>query len=89
MQYLCTLAISDGFKPEEIFKEIKTTYCYREITEEEWEQIITIHNCRWQLHCNNMMNIKKLKLLEGIYKIKNRRIAMRHRMHIGTIVSDR
>jgi ATP-dependent Lhr-like helicase len=25
---------------------------------------------------------------DGVYKIKSRRIAMRHRMHIGTIVSD-
>ena len=40
IQYLCTLAISDGFIPEEIFKEIKSTYCYRDITEDEWQQIL-------------------------------------------------
>ena len=31
---------------------------------------------------------KKVEIEDGLYKIKNRRIAMRHRMHIGTIVSD-
>ena len=31
---------------------------------------------------------KKIEIIDGIYKINNRRIAMRHRMHIGTIVSD-
>ena len=31
---------------------------------------------------------KKIEIIDGLYKINNRRIAMRHRMHIGTIVSD-
>ncbi|MFN3299817.1 MAG: DNA ligase-associated DEXH box helicase, partial [Sediminibacterium sp.] len=31
---------------------------------------------------------KKVEIIDGKYKITNRRIAMRHRMHIGTIVSD-
>src|SRR5207253_1424453 len=38
IQYLCTLAIGDGFRPNEIFSEIKNTYCYSEITEEEFQQ---------------------------------------------------
>jgi ATP-dependent Lhr-like helicase len=31
---------------------------------------------------------KKVELEDGVYRIKSRRMAMRHRMHIGTIVSD-
>ncbi|MFX6861646.1 hypothetical protein ABTH25_19985, partial [Acinetobacter baumannii] len=31
---------------------------------------------------------KKIEIEAGVYKIKSRKIAMRHRMHIGTIVSD-
>ena len=46
IQYLCTLAISDGFYPDEIFKEIKSTYCYSDITEEEWKEILTFYNRR-------------------------------------------
>ncbi len=42
IQYLSTLAISDGFIPDQIFKEIKTTYCYRDITEDEWLQIYSV-----------------------------------------------
>ena len=40
IQYLNTLAISDGFIPEEIFKEVTSTYCYKDLTKDEWEQII-------------------------------------------------
>jgi len=28
LQYLTTLAISDGFYPKEIYQEIKQTFCY-------------------------------------------------------------
>jgi ATP-dependent Lhr-like helicase len=31
---------------------------------------------------------KKVEIEDGVFKIKSRRVAMRHRMHIGTIVSD-
>ncbi|MGN6266754.1 MAG: ligase-associated DNA damage response DEXH box helicase [Ginsengibacter sp.] len=87
IQYLSTLAISDGFYPEKIFREIKSTYCYREITEEEWQQILqfmTVGGVALQQYDD----YKKIEIINGLYKINNRRIAMRHRMHIGTIVSD-
>ena len=31
---------------------------------------------------------RKIEVIDGVYRITSRRIAMRHRMHIGTIVSD-
>ena len=31
---------------------------------------------------------KKIEAEDGLYKIKSRKVAMRHRLHIGTIVSD-
>ncbi len=87
IQYLCTLAVSDGFKPHEILPEIRATYCYSELTGEEFEEIlyfITYGGDALQQYDE----FKKVEIVDGIYKIRNRRIAMRHRMHIGTIVSD-
>ena len=87
IQYLSTLAISDGFLPDIIFEEVKTTYCYKEITLEEWKAIlhfITEGGNALQAYDD----YKKVEVIDGLYKINNRRIAMRHRMHIGTIVSD-
>lgn len=87
VQYLCTLAISDGFFPETIFREIKSTYCYRDIAESEWNDLlhfITSGGTALQQYDE----YKKVEVINGLYKINNRRIAMRHRMHIGTIVSD-
>jgi ATP-dependent helicase Lhr and Lhr-like helicase len=86
-QYLCTLAVSDGFVPDDIFPEIQSTYCFRDISEDEWRQVlhfITLGGAA----LGNYDEYRKVEVLNGLYKINGRRIAMRHRMHIGTIVSD-
>ena len=86
-QYLCTIAISEGFYPKEILPEIQSTYCFRDITDREWNDIlffITSGGTALQQYDE----YKKVEVIGGLYKINSRRIAMRHRMHIGTIVSD-
>jgi ATP-dependent Lhr-like helicase len=87
IQYLSTLAISDGFYPGNIFEEIKSTFCYKEITEEEWQQILHFATAGG-VALQQYDDYKKIEIIDGLYKINNRRIAMRHRMHVGTIVSD-
>jgi len=87
IQYLSTLAISDGFYPEIVFKEIKSTYCYQYLTTEEWQQILHFATAGG-VALQQYDEFKKIEITDGLYKINNRRIAMRHRMHIGTIVSD-
>lgn len=86
-QYLCTLAISDGFKPEEIYPEVKSTFCFSDMNDDEWNQVLhAIVNGGEALQQYD--EYKKVEIEDGVYRIKNRRIAMRHRLHIGTIVSD-
>jgi ATP-dependent helicase Lhr and Lhr-like helicase len=88
IQYLGTLAISEGFRPEEIYPELRSTYCYREMTAEEWREIlhfITDGGSALQQYDE----FRKVEVMEdGLYRINSRRVAMRHRLHIGTIVSD-
>lgn len=87
LQYLCTLAVSDGFYPDEIFKEIKSTFCYRDISLEEWNSLLHfLHSGGRALQQYD--DYKKIEIIDGLYKITSRKMAMRHRMHIGTIVSD-
>jgi len=87
MQWLCTLAISDGFVADEIFEEIRTTYCYREITSDEWHQIL--HNLTSGGNALQQYDeYKKVEIIDNVYRVTSRKIAMRHRLHIGTIVSE-
>jgi ATP-dependent Lhr-like helicase len=87
MQWLCTLAISDGFAADEIFNEIKSTYCYKEITQDEWTEILH-HLTRGGNALQQYDEYKKVELINDVFVVTNRRIAMRHRLHIGTIVSE-
>ena len=87
IQYLGTLAIGEGFYPEMIFKEIASTYCYREIKKEEWQQILHFITEGGEA-LQQYDEYRKVEIINGLYKITSRRIAMRHRLHIGTIVSD-
>lgn len=87
IQYLTTLAVSDGFRHLEILDEIRSTYCYADITNDEWTatlQFLASGGAALQEYDE----FKKAEIINGVYKVTSRRIAMRHRMHIGTIVSD-
>ncbi|MCI5081916.1 MAG: DEAD/DEAH box helicase, partial [Saprospiraceae bacterium] len=86
-QYLVTLAVSDGFRPAEIWKEIKGTFSFNSISEEEWAwclDFITSGGNSLQAYDE----YKKVIVEDGIYKVTSRRTAMRHRLSMGTIVSD-
>jgi ATP-dependent helicase Lhr and Lhr-like helicase len=88
IQYLCTLAISDGFRPEDIYPEIASTYCFREITHDEWKEILYFITAGGNA-LQQYDEYKKVEISEdGVYRITSRRLAMRHRLHIGTIVSE-
>jgi len=88
VQYLNTLAVSDGFFPHEIFKEVQSTFCYQSITAENWNWLLNfITNGSQSLQAYD--EYKKVEIEpDGRFKINNRRIAMHHRMQIGTIVGD-
>jgi ATP-dependent Lhr-like helicase len=87
IQYLCTLAIGEGFDPEKTFQEVRSTYCFAEITREEWKETL-LNITQGGIALNQYDEYHKVIIEDGIYKITSRKIAMRHRMHIGTIVSD-
>ncbi|HPZ87891.1 MAG TPA: helicase-related protein, partial [Flavihumibacter sp.] len=87
MQYCCTLAISEGFDPKQLFTEIKKTYCYRYLEESDWQQLVS-----FLAHGGKALqqydDYNKLEWIDGRYHMTSRRLAMRHRLHIGTIVSE-
>lgn len=88
VQYLCTLAVSDGFYPDEIYTEIKQTFCYQAITKNEWQWLLNFIVLGSQsLHSYD--EYKKVEVeADGRFKINNRGVALRHRFQIGTIVGD-
>ena len=87
LQFLCTLSIGEGFDPTTLLAEIQSTHCFADITIAEWQELLQqITNGGKAL--GQYDEYKKVEVDQGRYQMKSRRLAMRHRMHIGTIVSD-
>jgi ATP-dependent Lhr-like helicase len=87
IQYLITLAVSDGFDPKRIFEEVKGTVSFSSLSEEEWQWVLSFITTGGEaLTAYN--EYRKVIVENGIFKVENRRIAMKHRLSIGTIVGD-
>lgn len=87
VQYLITLAVSDGFDPETIYQEVTGTFSFQSISREDWYWMLQfIVDGGPALQAYN--EYQKVEVLNGFYKVLSRAVAWRHRLSIGTIVSD-
>jgi len=87
IQYLITLGISDGFEPEQLYKEIKSTFAYQTLNGKEWSWILDFITTGGQ-SLSSYDEYSKVIEEDGIYKVVDKKIIRRHRMSIGTIASD-
>jgi ATP-dependent Lhr-like helicase len=87
IQYLVTLAVSDGFRAEEVFTEIRETHCFSSVTQDEFSWCLDfITKGGKSLYAYDEYH--KVVIEDGVYKVVSRRIAMQHRLSMGTIVSS-
>ena len=87
IQFMMTLAVGEGFDPFELYETVLNTHCYEHLSWDEFEwmlEFITSGSASLQ----NYHEFKKAVLKDRRVTVESRRIAMRHRMNIGTIVSD-
>ena len=88
VQYLTTLAVSDGFYPKDIFPEIQSTFCFKTITENQWNWALNFITKGGEA-LQTYDEYRKVEVeADGLFKVNRKGIAMRHRLQIGTIVSD-
>ncbi|MET6991213.1 ligase-associated DNA damage response DEXH box helicase [Sediminicola arcticus] len=88
VQYLTTLAVSDGFFADKIYKEIRETFCFHAISKDQWQWLLNFI----VLGSQSLQSYDEYKKVEieddGRFKVNSRGVAMRHRFQIGTIVGD-
>ena len=88
LQYLTTLAVSDGFYPKDIWPEIRSTFCYQGLDEDQWQWLLNFMVLGSQ-SLRSYDEYRKVEVEEdGRFKVNNKGIAMRHRFQMGTIVGD-
>jgi ATP-dependent Lhr-like helicase len=88
VQHLLTLAVGPGFDPEALFEEVMTARPYRDLDREtfDWCLGFTLHGGSSLAAYPEHHRIQRDE--DGLCRVANAAVARRHRMSIGTIVSD-
>ena len=88
VQHLVTCALGGGFRAAELLSEIRGTHAYANLTDPEWQWALdfVVHG---GASLNAYPEYRRVVIGDdGIARVPDRQIAHRHRMQIGTIVSD-
>jgi ATP-dependent Lhr-like helicase len=86
-QHAVTVALGGGFLPDELYTEVRTTSAYHDLTRAEWAWVLDFIT-----HGGDALRAypeySKVVVQDGRYVVTSRMVAMRHRLSIGTIVSE-
>ncbi len=87
IQYLLTLAAGDGLDADRIKDEIRDTWSFQTVSDDEWNWIIRFITTGGAA-LTAYDEYRKLELREGKLRFVSLALARRHRLSIGTIVGD-
>ncbi|TAG27970.1 MAG: ligase-associated DNA damage response DEXH box helicase [Burkholderiales bacterium] len=88
VQHIVTVALGGGFTPDALFDEVRTAFAYQELTRLEFDWALAFCE-RGGDSLGAYPDYHRIaKDEQGIYRVPDRAIARRHRLSIGTIVSD-
>jgi ATP-dependent Lhr-like helicase len=88
IQFLVTLAVGEGFDPAILYPIVKRTCSYAELSQEEFDWVLDFITKGGASLSSYDDFLKVVVEEDGIYRVKNKKIAMKHRLSMGTIVSD-
>ena len=86
-QHAVTVALGGGFRSAELLSEVRTAWAYRDLSEDEWRWVLDFIT-RGGSALQSYPEYSKVVAREGRYEVTSRMAAMRHRLSIGTIVSE-
>ena len=87
VQHLVTVALGGGFRDDELFEEVKQAWAYRLLTRAEFDWALDfVVKGGASLHA--YPEYHRVVETEGVYRVPDRMIARRHKLNVGTIVSD-
>jgi ATP-dependent helicase Lhr and Lhr-like helicase len=88
VQHIVTIALGGGFAADELFDEVRTAWAYRSLTREQFDWALAFCERGGQSLAAYPDYHRIVPGEDGRYHVKDRAIAKRHRLGIGTIVSD-
>ncbi|WP_296948304.1 ligase-associated DNA damage response DEXH box helicase [uncultured Massilia sp.] len=88
VQHLVTIALGGGFVSEALYEEVRTSWSYRNLTPQEWQWALDFVARGGQSLTIYPEYRRVLPDEAGVHRVPDATIGRRHRMSIGTIVSD-
>jgi ATP-dependent Lhr-like helicase len=87
-QHLVSIAAGTGFRYEPMLEEVRTTVAYQDLTGEEWDWVLDFV-VRGGDSLKAYPEYRRVEVGEdGTYRVTDKDIARRHKLSIGTIMSD-
>lgn len=88
VQHLVSMALGGGFDPDQLLIEVRSAWAYRDLSDEEWQWALAFvrHGGHSLTAYPDYRRVEPDE--QGIWRVPDARLARRHRMSIGTIVSD-
>ncbi|WP_019560885.1 ligase-associated DNA damage response DEXH box helicase [Caldimonas manganoxidans] len=87
VQHLVTVALGGGFEADDLLAEVRSTWAYRELTDAQWRWALTFVE-RGGPSLQAYPEYHRVQCIDGVYRVTDAGIARRHRMQVGTIVSE-
>ena len=87
LQHLITIGLGSGFISEDLYREVRTTYSYGNLSEFEWQWAIDFLSSGGEA-LKAYDDYHRLHFDGTQYKVINKNVTRLHRMSIGTIIGD-
>ena len=88
VQHLVTVALGGGFEPALMLREVRSTSAYRGLSEEHWQWCLEFVRQGGPSLAAYPDYRRAVPDEAGVWRVPDARLARRHRLNIGTIVSD-
>lgn len=86
-QHMVTIGLGGGFESEQLYREVRTSLAYRDLSRAEWDWTLDFVT-RGGEALRAYPEYSRVELVDGRYIVTNKTVGQMHRMSIGTITTD-
>jgi ATP-dependent Lhr-like helicase len=88
VQHIVTVALGGGFRPDELYEEVVSSWSYRGLARAEFDWALAFCERGGESLGAYPEYHRIVRGEDGCYRVKDSGVARRHRLGVGTIVSD-
>ena len=88
VQHLVTVALGGGFVPDDLYAEVRSTAAYAGLSQSSWDWCLSFVQQGGPSLSAYPDYRRAVPDAAGVWRVPDARLARRHRMNIGTIVSE-